>query len=63
MPNLARSGPTHRGSYAAGFIASAEGRLDDGRYVQLLAYELFETGAFRDRVPSGSPSSSRTIES
>ena len=35
---------------AAGFLASAEGRLGDSRYVQKLAYEMYEAGAFRDRV-------------
>ncbi len=47
---------------AAGFLAASEGRIDDSRYVRELAYELFETGAFRDRVPSGSPSSSQATD-
>jgi hypothetical protein len=48
---------------AAGFLAAAEGRIEDSRYVQKLAYELFETGAFRDRVPSGSQSSAQSTGS
>ncbi len=35
---------------AAGFLADAEGRLGDSPYVQRLAYEMYESGAFRDRV-------------
>ncbi len=35
---------------AAAFLAQAEGRLGDSRYVQKLAYEFYESGAFRDRV-------------
>ena len=30
-----------------GFLAASEGRLVDSRYVQQLAYELYERGAFR----------------
>ncbi len=41
----------HWCALAAGFIAAAEGRLDDSRYVQRVAYEFYESGAFRDRVP------------
>jgi hypothetical protein len=37
---------------AAGFIAASEGRIDDSRYVQKLAYEFYESGAFRDRTGS-----------
>ena len=37
---------------AAGFLAATEGRHDDSEYVKKLAYEYFEAGAFRDRVPS-----------
>ena len=43
---------------AAGFLAHAEGRIDDSRYVQTLACELFETGAFRDRIASLAASAS-----
>lgn len=40
----------HRCVLAAGFIAVAEGRLDDSLYVRELAYSFYEEGAFRDRV-------------
>ena len=36
---------------AAGFLAAAEGRQNDDAYIKTLAYEFYETGAFRDRVP------------
>ena len=45
---------------AAGFLAASEGRINDSRYVQKLTYELFEDGAFRDRVPSSLCPSSPT---
>ncbi len=45
----------HWCSLAAGFLAAAEGRLDDSRYVRELAYEFFETGAFRDQAASFDP--------
>lgn len=50
---------------AAGFLAAADNRLDDSQYVRQLAYELYETGAFRDRVPlsSSTLSSSRVTDS
>lgn len=46
----------HWCALAAGFLAAAEGRLDDAGYVKKLAYEFFEAGAFRDRVPSAESS-------
>ena len=42
----------HWCALAAGFLAATEGRLDDSAYVQKLAYEFFEAGAFCDHVPS-----------
>jgi hypothetical protein len=45
----------HWCALAAGFIADAEGRIDDSRYVQQLAYELFEDGAFREHAESVLP--------
>jgi hypothetical protein len=52
----------HWCALAAGFLAAGEGRIGDSRYVQRLAYELFEEGAFRDRfsplATSSSPPSS-----
>jgi hypothetical protein len=41
----------HWCALAAGFLAACEGRLDDSTYVKELAYEMYESGAFRDRVP------------
>jgi hypothetical protein len=41
----------HWCALAAGFLAAAEGRLNDDEYVKKLAYEFYETGAFRDRTP------------
>ena len=38
----------HRCALAAGFLAASEGRLSESRYVQQLAYELYERGAFRE---------------
>jgi hypothetical protein len=51
----------HWCALTAGILAVSEGRFADSRYVKKLAYELYESGAFRDRpTPSGStPSSSR----
>jgi hypothetical protein len=37
----------HLCALAAGFIAVSEGRVSESRYVQQLAYELYERGAFR----------------
>jgi hypothetical protein len=36
----------HFCALAAGFLAAKEGRLDDSRYVQRLAYDLYERGEF-----------------
>jgi len=36
----------HRCALVAGFIAAAEGRLEDSRYVRDLTYGLFVRGAF-----------------
>ncbi len=41
----------HWCALAAGFLAAAEGRQNDDEYIKKLAYEFYETGAFRDRVP------------
>ena len=41
----------HWCALAAGFLAASEGRLHDSRYVQRLANEFYESGAFRDRLP------------
>lgn len=40
----------HFCALAAGFIASAEGRLDDALYVRELAYAFYKEGAFHDRA-------------
>ena len=37
----------HSCALAAGFLAAAEGRLAESEYVRLLAYDLYESGAFR----------------
>ena len=50
----------HWCALAAGFIAEAEGRLDDSLYVRDLAYSMFEEGAFRDRVPGSRAAAPRT---
>ena len=50
----------HYCALAAGFIASAEGRLDDALYVRELAYGFFKEGAFRDYVPHREPESATT---
>ncbi|QEL18761.1 hypothetical protein [Limnoglobus roseus] len=42
----------HWCSLAAGFLAAAEGRLDDSEYVRKLAYQWYEEGAFANRVPA-----------
>jgi hypothetical protein len=42
----------HWCALAAGFIAVLEGRLQDSYYVRELAYEMYEDGAFADRVQS-----------
>jgi hypothetical protein len=52
----------HWCALAAGFLAAAEGRLKDDRYVQDLAYEFYETGAFRDCVPPRQPQPSQDLE-
>jgi hypothetical protein len=39
----------HWCALAAGFLAASEGCLADSRYVRKLAYEFYETGAFKDR--------------
>ena len=36
----------HSCALAAGFIAHSEGKLADSEYVKLLAYEMYEQGAF-----------------
>ncbi len=43
----------HACALAAGFIAAAEGRLDDSRHVRDLAYGMFEEGAFADSISQG----------
>lgn len=40
----------HACALAAGFIAAAEGRLDDSRYVRDLAYGMYEDGAFTSGI-------------
>jgi len=45
----------HHCALAAGFIAAAEGKLDDALYVRELAYSLYKQGAFRDRVERSEP--------
>ena len=35
----------HHCALAAGFLAASEGRLADSRYVQRLAYDLYESAA------------------
>lgn len=40
----------HWCALAAGFLAAAEGRLEDSAYVRELAYRFYEEGAFADRV-------------
>jgi hypothetical protein len=35
----------HSCALAAGFLAASEGRLADSRYVQQLAYDLYERGS------------------
>jgi hypothetical protein len=42
----------HYCALAAGFLAAGEGLLDDSRYIRELAYTLYESGCFKDRVPS-----------
>ena len=39
----------HWCALAAGFLAAAEGRLSDSEYVKRLAYQAYESGAFRQR--------------
>ena len=41
----------HRCALVAGFIAAAEGRLHESEYVKRLAYDLFESGTFREHSP------------
>jgi hypothetical protein len=55
----------HGCALLAGRIAWSEGRLGDRSYVQRLAYELYERGAFRGRAPSDltSPCSGARTES
>jgi hypothetical protein len=38
----------HHCALAAGFIAAGEGRLAESTYVRQLAYDLYESGAFRE---------------
>lgn len=38
----------HWCALVGGFLAAAEGRLDDSRYVRELVYGLYEGGAFRE---------------
>ena len=40
----------HHCALFAGFQAASEGRIGDSRYVQQLAYELYERGEFRERA-------------
>jgi len=40
----------HCCALAAGFIAAAEGRLGDARYVRDLAYGIYENGTFASRL-------------
>jgi hypothetical protein len=40
----------HHCALAAGFIAAAEGRLGDSRYVRDLAYRMYEDGAFASQA-------------
>jgi hypothetical protein len=47
-PDPVWSNRFHWCALAAGFLAAAEGRLDDSEYVRKLAYEFYETGAFQD---------------
>lgn len=44
----------HHCALAAGLLAASEGRLADSRYVQRLAYDLYERGAFRGEIASKS---------
>jgi hypothetical protein len=37
----------HWCALAASFIAAAEGRLDDSQFLHVLAYEMYEDGAFK----------------
>jgi hypothetical protein len=50
--DLVWSNRFHWCAVAAGFIAHAESRLAESSYVKELAYEIYESGAFRDRVTS-----------
>jgi hypothetical protein len=40
----------HSCALLAGFQAASEGRIGDSRYVQRLAYEMYERGDFRERA-------------
>jgi hypothetical protein len=42
----------HWCSLAAGFQALLEGRLEDSDYVKELAHRSYDSGEFKDRVPS-----------
>lgn len=42
----------HVCALVAGFIAWAEGRLDDPLYVRDLAYRMYEDGAYQTRAES-----------
>lgn len=37
----------HLCALAAGFIATSQGRLADSEYVRQLAYDLYESGAYK----------------
>lgn len=45
----------HWCALAAGFMAAAEGRLDDSKYVRELTYRWYEEGAFSDCVTRPTP--------
>lgn len=49
----------HACSLAAGFIAAAEGRLEDSAYVKALAYGMYESGAFAGRAAQPAPAGAR----
>jgi hypothetical protein len=45
----------HFCALAAGFIAAAEGRLDESLYVREMAYSFYKEGAFRERATQTGP--------
>lgn len=61
--DLVWSNRFHWCAVAAGFIAHAESRLDESSYVKELAYEMYESGAFRDRITSSSQAVDPTDQS